>query len=138
MKIILALSLMTFATLTQARPSRQSGDHNFICKSHSLVNGPKKVVRLKQMNTQQVREGKKIPFLLEYWNTPAYPRPNAVAPRVFSHYGIVEIEDVMFRFVSHDKKVSLTIFLDELNETTLYIDGRAVAQQMLCDEPRQF
>lgn len=38
--------------------------------------------------------------------------------------GVIETEDVMYSFVSKNKKVSLRIFLDEMDQTTLTLNGK--------------
>lgn len=39
--------------------------------------------------------------------------------------GSIETEDVHFDFISDDSSVGLYVYMDELNETTLYVNGEA-------------
>lgn len=135
MKIMLSALVLFAAFSTQA--ARPNVDHNFTCRSEKKPYQWGKAARLKQIGSQKIVEGKKIPFVLEVFAVPPTRRPGGpmlVAPRVFSYYGVVVTEDVMLNFESHDKKVSLSVFMDELDQTTLIVDGSKT--HMTCEEHR--
>ena len=74
-------------------------------------------VVLSQRGTAPIVEGRKIPFDLERFES----------AKMFAGQtseGTVETEDVMFVFTSNDTKTVFNVFLDELSESGLTIEGK--------------
>lgn len=73
-------------------------------------------VVLQQTGAGELEEGAPMEFYLEVYEGLSY------APE-YSAKGTVETEDVMFDFESKDGKITFHIYLDEMEESSLYING---------------
>ncbi len=119
------LALLSLSVNAQAAaPIKQALD--FKCSSAHLRGKQIVTVQLTQLNRGPIDENVKVPFQLEVKKT-------GVKPVVYK--GFIETEDVHVLFESLDKKVTLTIYLDELYETTLRVQGQKDVQ-LDCEEHR--
>ncbi len=124
MKFLILVLLSLAVNVHAAAPSRQALD--FKCSSSNSGNKLKTTIQLTQLNRRPIDENVKIPFQLEVKRAEAKP---------VVYKGHIETEDVHVYFESLDKKVGLTIYLDELYETTLSIQGQKDVR-LDCDEHR--
>ncbi len=109
-----------------------AGDLDFKCRSEAK-NGRLIQIKLRQLSQGSVREGVKTPFELAVETLNSVMRDRIGELKVFR--GFLETEDVMVHFNSLDKKVNLTLYLDELEQTILSIKGKPRVQ-LECDEHR--
>lgn len=91
-------------------------NQKFVCVQYDrgteqLIN---KTVVLQQTGAGEFKEGIPMAFFLEIYEG-QYP--------VAAYKGVAETEDVMFNFTSNDGKASFSMYLDEMNESSLTIDG---------------
>lgn len=68
----------------------------------------------------ELREGQKFPYRLEL-----YKGAEVVADLEID--GAVLTEDVSFEFTSKDKKVRFHVYMDEMNESGLTVDGKTTS-----------
>ncbi len=124
MKFLILVLLSLTMNAQAAAPIRQALD--FKCSSASSDGKLKTDIQLTQLNRNPINENVKIPFQLEV-------RTARARPVVYN--GHIVTEDVHVYFESIDKKVSLTIYLDELYETTLHVQGQKDVR-LDCEEHR--
>jgi hypothetical protein len=105
MKFVIALFAFVLASASFAQ--------DYKCGETDQASGvaPRTLV-LKSLSTREVREGDKVPYRLELFQG---------KKKVLSEKVIVEMEDVMFGFENKAKKIVGMIYLDELDQTYLYV-----------------
>lgn len=94
----------------------------YICKEiePAKANDLKRTVVLTQKDNTQINEGVAKDFTLELFST-------GEKTPLLTATGLVLTEDVMFTFSTKEggaKNVNFNIYLDELNESSLIIDGQ--------------
>ena len=111
--IITALILASTSTFAGLR---------FVCQEYSRLTGQalQRTVVLEQLNDQPMKEAVNYPFSIAM-----YDGFDHVNSPILETIGSAQNEDVNFDFNSFDKKISFHIYLDELSESTLYINGNS-------------
>ncbi len=108
MKLLSVFVILLFSTVSFA-------GEKYICKQITANSWDDKVTMvLTQIGDEQIKEGVSYKFKLELFSG------RSATPK-FSETVIVETEDVMFSFVNKAKKVNGMIYLDELDQTWLYV-----------------
>ena len=116
--LVLSLLIVTGFTVPA-----QADENKLVCRE--LSGDPTTVVitldpgqESKLSRGGSLKEGVKYDYTLEiYKKSQAY--------RDVEAKGQVETEDVMFNFESNDKKITLSVYMDELDQTTLTVDGNS-------------
>lgn len=112
------LSLITILTVCGTALSAFSAE-KYVCVSYNRANDrlSQETIVLTPKLSGEVVEGVPAPYSLELFK-------GAKVSSLLEVDGVVNTEDVSFDFISNDKKVSFDIFLDEMNESSLTIDGK--------------
>lgn len=110
-KMMIFTALMTLAVSASAQAGQK-----YICKEISPKLNPKTLV-LTQIGNTRIVEGRQAKFKLEVFVK------NTAAP-VISEIAVVETEDVMFAFQVKGKSIRGMIYLDELDQTSLTVNGK--------------
>lgn len=131
MKMFITLLVTLFGFQSQAW---QNNELDFVCRSRPNSQNRYPIrAALKQTANGPVREGVKVPFQLELKEIRPFNQEILIRPQVYQ--GFVTTEDVLLTFESHDKKVQMTIYMDELDQTELQFSyGKKL--HMDCDEHR--
>lgn len=111
--ILTALTLVSTAALADAQ--------KYVCNEYDRATDALKQTTLVVMQTGEgtLIEGESMPFVLEM-----YKGANVIPDLTVD--GVVLTEDVMFNFESNDKTVQFHLYLDEMNESSLTIEGKDV------------
>lgn len=112
MKTLFFAFLVTQSLLAQTALA-QGVKH--ICKE--MTDYQRQTLVLTQVYDRDIKEGVRERFTLE-----VYPA-GVKQPRLVKS-GYVSTEDVMFQFESDDKKVSVSLYMDEMDQTTLSEKGK--------------
>ena len=120
-KIILSLAMFFIASSGSANETSNYQKMKLVCNEYDR--GTEKILQktfvLIHLDKKEVTDGANNRFVFEmYKGAKTYPE--------FTASGTVETEDVYFFFQSDDKKVEVSLYLDEMNETELGIDGKKV------------
>lgn len=122
MKTLLPILTFTLATagfnqIAQASP--QVGAH-WVCNQFDRATEQlmQRTVVLTQTDNQILSEGVEVAFELEQFVGAQVYTANPIK-------GKATIEDVSFTFISTDGSVEFHIYMDELNESSLHVNGRA-------------
>ena len=115
LKSVLALSI---ALWSLAAPTVAVAAEKYVCSRFDRTTGRllQNTVALHPLESGDVIEGVPLKYAFELYDGPS------VTPSLRVE-GTVVTEDVIFRFTSYDGKVRFNIFLEELNESNLTLDG---------------
>lgn len=110
---LLALALSSLFSLSSFAVEK------YVCVEYDRGTGKLKqqTVVLTSLDKTPLKEGRPGKFLLELYQ-------GAGTVEAISTEGRADLEDVQLNFESVNKKVNFTIFLDELNESSLSINGK--------------
>ncbi len=102
--------------------------------SVSFANGEKIVCREKSGEKQitvVVRTGKSLPVKTEESVEARFEADievygkSSLMPQI-SEVGVVETEDVLYNFTSSNKKITLHIYLDEIDQSLIIVNGKEI------------
>jgi hypothetical protein len=116
---VLAISLLVTANIFAATKTASAG-LKYICYEvdnnlDQVVLGKKLIIT--QLDNAKLSEKKGSPFLIEVYED--FKNIPSVKVKAIS-----SIEDVIVKITDKKKKILVNMFLDELNQTTLVIDGK--------------
>lgn len=113
MKAVLVIFGILIAAAVHAEPVK------LVCQKYNRSSGHmlKQTVVLQQTGQGKLEEGTPMKFQLEIFEGSESWTDTSVS-------GLVETEDVMFKFTSDDGKITFHVFMDELEESSLSIDGK--------------
>ncbi len=118
---ILLLTALS-ASISFAAAPRPYLLYNITCVSESENGKNITQVSLKNLLNEEVKEGEKYPFQLtiETLNS----KTGAVVGKALVYRGLLETEDVLLKFVSTNKEVKYSMYLDEWEGSTLRFKGQ--------------
>jgi hypothetical protein len=127
MKVQITLVALALVLGVNAHAAYSSGDLDMKCISQGAAAGsPYPIsVQLKQMTGESFKENEKVPFAVAIKSVRPIGQEVLIRPVVYT--GQLETEDVMVNFASDDSKVQLSIYLDELDQSSITIEGKTTS-----------
>ncbi|MES3036476.1 MAG: hypothetical protein V4736_01095 [Bdellovibrionota bacterium] len=115
------MKTLTVIAVSVLMSSFANANTKYVCRE---IEGDKQTVVLtldEKKPVLDIKEGVKYKYTLALYRTNTYSPDLEVK-------GTVETEDVMFDFTSNDKRVSFSIFMDEMDQSNLSIRGEESSQ----------